>query len=630
MVLIVRTKKEWEFAIRQQGLHLKHDTQLIFNQEQLEDKLVRIDSDLRFEEDFKEGHICMAILNSPKRAMTREEATECVESDIANKKKKVAMIRERLACLDQEIINRADELVVRTPKGTPYFVDFTNGHDVNNDGTTAVKSNGDGPWATLDKATATLIAGDTVTVRGSMTQVVTQDLNFTNDGTILLPILMERDYDNNWGDRVDLSVTATATLTFGSKTVTYSVAINGVLAAGDWIYVSGDDNRLYAYEVASIAGDNVTVTLYLPYKGGQAGAGRTTYNMGDNPIWNTAAGDFQVNLDTDHFWKFQSLHFRGTDAIGVFEYDSVIWAEWRDCIFEGNGVGDVGIRNAADDYSGIIKRCRTYNVVVGIYAGGGTLDKMPLYDCLFDENNVLNSYGIGVVGHQGTIHAYDCEFKNNTLGDIYTYTTAGLEGQIYMLRNCLLSSAIEFSNFSAAAAIASKAYLEDYDQTEGDNRQIMAIAGVNDTTVLQSETTKVRPSGGSTSAKITPVANMSPNCELGKVLIWEHKINADTNSKTYTVYFLEDDHTDWTANPTALELWVEAEYWGHATNPARKLTKSTGTVDFINGDDATWHTITVTAQPAQAGVLYLRVYYCKTKEAGNANVFYCDTREGIA
>ena len=32
-------------------------------------------------------------------------------------------------------------------------------------------------------------------------------------------------------------------------------------------------------------------------------------NMQSPPIWNTAAGVFQVNLDLDDYWKIQGIHF---------------------------------------------------------------------------------------------------------------------------------------------------------------------------------------------------------------------------------------------------------------------------------------------------------------------------------
>ena len=44
----------------------------------------------------------------------------------------------------------------------------------------------------------------------------------------------------------------------------------------------------------------------------------------------------------------------------------------------------------------------------------------------------------------------------------------------------------------------------------------------------------------------------------------------------------------------------------------------------MNGS-TTWTALSVTVAPAQAGVAYLRGYYCKTKEAAKANTFFWDT-----
>ena len=119
-----------------------------------------------------------------------------------------------------------------------YYIDFDNGAD-GDPGTFAQ------PWATLDKFCENARApGDIGIVRRGMIQAVTSDLTLLSDGTIVAPIVLEADYDDDWGDKVDLSGTATATLIFGSKTVTFTADVSGVIAAHDWIYADGDDVRL--------------------------------------------------------------------------------------------------------------------------------------------------------------------------------------------------------------------------------------------------------------------------------------------------------------------------------------------------------------------------------------------------
>src|SRR3990167_8063566 len=246
-------------------------------------------------------------------------------------------------------------------------------------------------WLDLDQFTENArSAGDKVIIRRGAVQMDDgTDLLFTSDGTITNPIIIEADFDNLWRDQVDLSATATATLTFGSKTVTFSSDISGVLAAGDWIYASGDSNKEFAYEVESVS--TVTATLYLPYKGNQAGSGKTMYNMQDNPIWNTVAGIFEVLFSTDDFWKTQGVHFRGTDPNGTVELNTSHNHAFLDCIFQGNGSSDHGLGNVSGPCSFYASRCRFYNYDSGLFlSASGTNSGFYGYlsNCLFNGNSV--------------------------------------------------------------------------------------------------------------------------------------------------------------------------------------------------------------------------------------------------
>ena len=93
------------------------------------------------------------------------------------------------------------------------------------------------------------------------------------------------------------------------------------------------------------------------------------------------------------------------------------------------------------------------------------------------------------------------------------------------------------------------------------------------------------------------------------------------------MYYYATSTTAFTADPTASEFWIECEYYNHATNAERKLKKSTGTIDF-NGT-AGWQALSVTCQPTQAGVLYLRGWYGKPADAGGNN-FYQDNTPVIS
>lgn len=638
------TFKEWDSNIKQQGLHLKFDNQLEGMLQSHTRKIPIVLQDLsdilRFPDakrkeiynNLVEGGEIEAIADGVYKFPTDVKAR--IDAELQHElgfyqTKWEGLCNICLLISKEQEFRKADK-VERKPKGTTYYVDFDNGDDTNHDGTAPTATpNGvpyPGPWATLDKFTANgRSPGDKLIVRRGMTQVVTKDLIFTSDGTIVAPITIEADYDDVWGDFVDLSATATATLTFGSKTVTFSADVSGVLAAHDWIYVSGDNIRDYAYEVESV--EIGTVTLYLPYKGGQAGSGKTTHNIKANPIWNIPAGDYEVKLDGDYFWKLQGVHFRGSDYNGIIEIDSCLSHEVKDCILEGNGSGDKGIGFSDDAAYARVKKTRFYNYAMGMRCLPATASAaLFAEDCLFDGNNASSSEG-SHFPYSGAIKYSDCEFKNHAIGDILSgHTLFG--GATLRFRNCLFSSATEIDKHDTERM--SQYLVEDHDQVVGDNRQFSYFSTAEGTPILQSEVTIVRPDGGASSIKVTPSDKLASIWEFSRLLLFEYPIYAVKDvEKTYTIYLKSSGTGNWTADPLVTELWIEAEYWGHASNNHRGILKSTGVCDF-NGDDTTWHTLTVTVTPLQTGVLYLRGYYCKTKEAGKSNIFYVDTKLEIA
>lgn len=496
-----------------------------------------------------------------------------------------------------------------------YYIDFTNGNDTN-DGTATDSAHA---WATLDKFCANArSAGDIAIVRRGMTQSVSADLTFASDGTRYNFIKIEADYDNAWSDRVDLSATATATLTFGSKTVTFSASVSGVISAGDWIYASGDATREFAYEVESVS--TSTVTLYLPYKGDQAGSGKTMYNMKAAPIWNTAAGNFQAMFDGDDYWLIQGIHWRGTDANGQMEVDSCFGHIFKDCIFTGNGSGDYGVR-IHDYYCGVeIIKCRFYNNNFGVagYSSGNN-GYILIKDSLIDLNNISGGYGVVYTSLDTFIS--ETTIKNGQYG---VFSSTWYEGPY--LRNCPISNMSNTEIYDSQSL--AKVFVEDFNGTVGDNRFYQLTATNSAST--QSETSTVRTGGGATSIKVTPSDyTFNNSLNIYRIPLFDYPIHLEADTeKTITVYFKTGATSDWTANPTASELYLEAEYWGHASNNYRRIKKSTGTVSFTTSTD--WQSLTVTFTPLQDGVAYIRGYYGKTKESSKSNIFYVDTKPVIS
>jgi len=625
--------EEWDAEIRQHSLHLKYDSQLFFLEESIEEKIPRVNRDLMeilLFPDSKKAEICHNLIESGEildyfgmeipaalSVKDQEKIDAEYQHEVEFYTHKLSFLKEKLTYCQKEMELRADGLVVRKPKGTTYYVDFDNGHDVNNDGSTATKTNGDGPWATLDKCGSTLTAGDVAKVRRGMTQAVSQDLAFTNDGTPVAPITIEADFDDDWSDETVAG--QTATLIFGSKTVTFAGDISGDIAAGDWIYEATEDNREFAYEVASVSGgSNEIVTLYLPYKGAISGAGKTINIMPDNPIWNTAAGDFEVNLDGDNYWKIQGIHFRGTDSNGIIEIDSVNQAIFKDLICTGNHSGsDVCFYSNDDNPYILVLKCRGYDCTfMQVHAYNACLAG-EVRDCFHDGNATAASYYFKSPGLDNTIVHIDTEMVGIT--SVMANVSATIGASHGRFRNCPFTVTGDIVDWTSRLAQGG-VYFEDYDGTLGDNRQFGLLSTNDNTPFLQTETGTVKT--GATSIKVTPGNDLiNDNYETAKIKLFEYPIYAVKDvAKTYTAY-CNLPAAEFTDAPLATELWIEAEYWGHDTTVLRRVVKSTGTV----AADGSWDPLAVTVTPLQTGVLYLRAYYCKPKEAGKTNVFYTDT-----
>ncbi len=553
-----------------------------------------------------------------RQGLAGEELAERVERWKRRAIRKQLDLDFAVGLIEVEIRLREEGLVEREPIGTTYYIDADSGNNGNAGTSTGAA------WASLDQFTENArSAGDRAILRRGTTNRYDNGshLLFTSDGTPGNPIVIEADYDDAFGDQVDLSATATATLTVGSKAVTFSADVSGVLAAGDWIYALGDDARLFAYEVAAVAGANVT--LYLPYKGGQAGAGRTMFNMQSAPAWNTAAGNFSVNFDADNCWLVRGVIFRGTDANGVVEIDTSSGHQFEDCVFEGNGFGDFGLACPDDQAAVILRKCRIYNCGAGIHSlGGSGAFWLEARDCLFDGNNVTSSKGTDADTWANETYI-ECEFVNHASADLAPALASASSLTLLTARNCVLGSTTPLSGIAGVTAQKGGVFFQDYDGSPGDTRQVTYLSSANTTPILQSSTSKLRTGGAAESIKVTPSADLGGGWYWGSALLFELPIYLPASAATIEVFFASDNISEWTANPTAAELWLELEFWGHATNNYRRIVRSSGTLDFTTDTDFD-QALSVSATPAQAGIAFLRAWYAKPKESTKANIFYVD------
>jgi len=500
---------------------------------------------------------------------------------------------------------------------TAYFVDFVNGSD-ESAGTATTTA-----WQSLDKFTENArSAGDIVFVRRGMASTTNvTDLEFTSDGTVLSPIMISADYDNLWSDFA--TSTETYTPTNGSKFIPSS-ASSTTAFAGRWIYFEGDcyetyntsvfNTCEYAYEIASSS--PAGLDLYLPYKGNQIVAGKYARVMPSNPQWNIASGDFQWNFNGDNFWLIKGMDIRGTDTNGGIYLNSSPGTKIIDCIFVGDGATSYSI-NFGATAKAIVNKIRTFNHSRAIYAAQGDAF---INDCLLDGNGVS---GDGVASFGSRISMENCEITNFGLNDINANGANSLGGYF---NNIEVDDSLVYDSYTAQPF--SNAYFEDFNGVAGGSRQILGITSSDSNFSVYSTTSApfLRSGGGSTSMEINPGSNFNANWDFGWLKLFEYPIYADTSNKTYSMYFMSPSDT-WTANPTNSEFWIECGYYSSASNAQRKVTKSTGALDF-NGSTS-WQALSVTCQPAQSGVLYLRGYYAKTKEAGT-NYFYMDVAPVIS
>jgi hypothetical protein len=71
-------------------------------------------------------------------------------------------------------------------------------------------------------------------------------------------------------------------------------------------------------------------------------------------------------------------------------------------------------------------------------------------------------------------------------------------------------------------------------------------------------------------------------------------------------------------------LFIECEYYGASSGAERFLKRSTTSAAVAIAGNTTWDDLSLTCDPAQAGILYLRGWYAKPREAAS-NKFYMDT-----
>lgn len=512
---------------------------------------------------------------------------------------------------------------------TRFYVDSDNGNDANNGLGPDSAAGTDKPFLTIHQFTENArSAGDKLTCRRGTTARYDDggQLDFTSDGTIIAPLIVEADYEGSsarglhasdgWNGDSDVfdDSAQTYTMVFGSKVHTASATITGIVA-GNVVYndTDGDDPKEFSYEVASVSG--TTLTLFLPWKG-STGATKTLKVMPAAPVWGTTTAFTNIiSIIQDNFWKFQGIETSNT-SFRIFDIDGQGFVS-KDCVAQGDGTEHI-VFNTVNRAQIIVLKIRATDTKSIIWANNDGVNAV-MKDCLHEAENTTNDRTF-FLNHPGLVRAEESEFTNNG-GEVFSFGEIDFEGgfEAYF-RNCIWDSVIDVDDDESSGS--GSVFSEDHDGVLNKTKQYHAgKAVVSSDLMVESDTGTVRSGGSNISIKINPTTNISTT-ENALLKILEIPFFATTSSKQYEIFFRPDATANWTDDPTNLELWIELEAWGHASNNFRKITKSTGTID-MNGS-TTFTALTVTVAPAQAGVAYLRVYYGKPKESGKTNVFFID------
>lgn len=498
----------------------------------------------------------------------------------------------------------------RNPVGTTYYGDSDSGSDANSGLTTGLA------WASLAQFTTTTIrsAGDIYILRNNTTaNYGTSILDFDETGTINDPIIIERDYDNAFGD--DVAVTPTGTFVEGDTAVVCSADVSAQVSVGDWIYANGDAPREFAYQVESLSttvSTNDTINLYLPYLGDQEGSGVSITNIGTAPFFgSTTDTSPRMRVYSVYYWRIWGLEIRTNSNNPALDFQNMSDFRSYDMVFEcGTTSSGEFVSTSAECSELYFEKFRAENFRFGFTIGDDPASG-NVKNGIIDGNNKSGSYGVFLDGTCDVLFE-QVTFRNNAFADV------GLNAETtgYEFLNCSFESATETYAFGQIERFM---FNQDYDRTVDKTAVLYGGTSVTLMPVIwESDTTTVRAGGNDVSIKVTPTDN------VGEWKILRLPIEHDTSTKTYTIYVKTDATANWTANPTADELEVGFEYWCNATTKVRKLKKSTDTANFTGS--TAWQGLSVSVTPAIAGQGFLTLKYRKPKEASVSNEFFIDPR----
>lgn len=394
---------------------------------------------------------------------------------------------------------------------------------------------------------------------------------------------------------------------------------NGTSTANAWCHpalfttdtarTAGDIGDMRANQTHVLAGKDLvadedgSISARIQLRGcTNAAGGNDPFNDNDDTHVTFDFSDtaFQCLWNADDYWQFENIDFiQSADGNGAFYLLNSAGSKFIDSVFRDSSVYGLyvvdsrllGINDCAF-YSNTSYNLRSRRAIIKI------------------NNSIFNGgsgtiYGIYLGA--GIVYLEDCTFgvtTAHTTADIFVVNSG--HG---IARRCIFTT-ITVPSSAPTDAPGSYFKSEDHDQVEGAHKSYYWNG------TIEKETTEVRSGGASTSIKGTPNANCVANFPL-TLMEWEEQA-VPASAQTRGVC-IKQGLADPSSFPTNTELYLEAEYYDHATNDTVTTAVSTDTISTYD----TWTWFSATFTPAQVQKVRYRVIL-KTIEGAEA--YYVDNQ----
>lgn len=515
-------------------------------------------------------------------------------------------------------------------------------------GTTPTCSGAGAPLATMRQFTdVARAAGDVGIVKRGVATTTDPGvtMSFTTDGTLNAPITLMADYDNAFGNFATSSQTVTAQ--FGSEFMATSASTTDMFPH-KWIYLAGDcyenptatspNGCEYAYEIEIAT--STGIKLYLPYKGGQAGSGKTTRVMPFISNTGIAAGATQIfTMSTDDYWVFKGMDLRSTNVNGSFtEAGATKAVTFIDTVWQGNGTGDIGVGTSGNGI--FLKKNRFFNVQYG----SNNAKTLFAEDILIDCNSVGSSAAIRVASSPYTV-------SHSIKNAVFTrctnswQTNGAFEGAPSYWFN--VKAPVAISGMSGGNSTIKILYQDNFGIVGLNSQTSNQISAntVSTTTISTTTAYTIRTNGTNLQQYFDPPSGTgntglsSSNFPSSYIKMFEYPFYTTANTAyTVTAYFLSTSTSQWSVDPvtdstiasTTPEMFIECDFYNDTDDADRRTVRSNVNNDVDFNGSTTWQDISVTFTPIKTGITYCRGWYGKKKETSSAmNQFLMDTKVDI-